>query len=69
MQRLVDLLVDLRRCGVAVVVIEHHMDLIMTIADRIVVIDQGRKLAEEHLRKSSATTLSSRPIWDAPHDQ
>jgi len=30
----------------AVVVIEHHMDLIMAIADRIVVIDQGRKLAE-----------------------
>jgi branched-chain amino acid transport system ATP-binding protein len=46
MQRLADLLVDLRRRGVAVVVIEHHMDLIMTIADRIVVIEQGRKLAE-----------------------
>jgi len=46
MQRLADLLVDLRRRGVAVVVIEHHMDLIMAIADRIVVIDQGHKLAE-----------------------
>ena len=46
MQRLTDLLVEIRRRGVAVVVIEHHMDLIMAIADRIVVIDQGRKLAE-----------------------
>jgi branched-chain amino acid transport system ATP-binding protein len=46
MKRLADLLVDLRKRGVAVVVIEHHMDLIMAIADRIVVIDQGRKLAE-----------------------
>jgi branched-chain amino acid transport system ATP-binding protein len=46
MKRLADLLVDLRRRGVAVVVIEHHMDLIMAIADRIVVIDQGAKLAE-----------------------
>lgn len=46
MRRLADLLVDLRRRGVAVVVIEHHMDLIMAIADRIVVIEQGRKLAE-----------------------
>jgi branched-chain amino acid transport system ATP-binding protein len=46
MQRLADLLVNLRKRGVAVVVVEHHMDLIMTIADRIVVIDQGRKLAE-----------------------
>jgi branched-chain amino acid transport system ATP-binding protein len=46
MKRLADLLVELRQRGVAVVVIEHHMDLIMAIADRIVVIDQGRKLAE-----------------------
>jgi branched-chain amino acid transport system ATP-binding protein len=46
MRRLADLLVELRRRGVAVVVIEHHMDLIMAIADRIVVIEQGRKLAE-----------------------
>jgi branched-chain amino acid transport system ATP-binding protein len=46
MKRLAELLIDLRRRGVAVVVIEHHMDLIMAIADRIVVIDQGRKLAE-----------------------
>jgi branched-chain amino acid transport system ATP-binding protein len=46
MKRLADLLVELRRRGVAVVVIEHHMDLIMAIADRIVVIDQGHKLAE-----------------------
>ena len=46
MRRLAELLVELRRRGVAVVVIEHHMDLIMAVADRIVVIDQGRKLAE-----------------------
>jgi branched-chain amino acid transport system ATP-binding protein len=46
MKRLADLLVDLRHRDVAVVVIEHHMDLIMAVADRIVVIDQGRKLAE-----------------------
>ena len=42
--------------AVAVVVIEHHMDLIMAVADRIVVIDQGRKLADGHAaRRSSAT--------------
>jgi len=45
MRRLADLLVELRRRGVAVVVIEHHMDLIMSIADRIVMIDQGVTLA------------------------
>jgi branched-chain amino acid transport system ATP-binding protein len=46
MRRLAQLLVDLRGRGTAVVVIEHHMDLIMSVADHIVVIDQGRRLAE-----------------------
>jgi branched-chain amino acid transport system ATP-binding protein len=46
MRRLAQLLVDLRSRGTAIVVIEHHMDLIMSVADRIVVIDQGRRLAE-----------------------
>jgi branched-chain amino acid transport system ATP-binding protein len=45
MRQLANLLVELRRQGAAVVVIEHHMDLIMSVADRIVVIDQGRLLA------------------------
>ncbi len=46
MRRLAQLLVDLRARGTAVVVIEHHMDLIMGVSDRIVVIDQGQRLAE-----------------------
>lgn len=45
MQRLADVLVDLRKRNLALVVIEHHMDLIMSIADRIVMIDQGVLLA------------------------
>src|SRR6478736_4349450 len=44
-QRLADVLVDLRKRNLALVVIEHHMDLIMSIADRIVMIDQGVMLA------------------------
>ena len=35
----------LRKRKLALVVIEHHMDLIMSIADRIVMIDQGVMLA------------------------
>jgi branched-chain amino acid transport system ATP-binding protein len=46
MHRLAEMLIELRREGLALVVIEHHMDLIMRIADRIVVMDQGKKLAE-----------------------
>ena len=45
MRRLAQLLVELRARGTAIVVIEHHMDLIMNVADRLVVIDQGRRLA------------------------
>ena len=45
MRKLADVLVRLRGQGIALVVIEHHMDLIMTIADQIVVIDQGVMLA------------------------
>jgi len=45
MARLIELLTGLKREGVALVVIEHHMDLIMAVADRICVLDLGRQLA------------------------
>jgi branched-chain amino acid transport system ATP-binding protein len=45
MIRLRDLLVRLKAEGTALVVVEHHMDLIMSVADRIVVLDGGRCLA------------------------
>jgi branched-chain amino acid transport system ATP-binding protein len=45
MEALATLLRRLRDDGVAVVLIEHHMDLVMGIADEIVVIEQGRMLA------------------------
>ncbi len=45
MESLVALLRALKAEGLALVVIEHHMDLIMAVADRIVVLDQGRCIA------------------------
>ena len=45
MAALAAVLRGLRAEGVAVVVIEHHMDLIMSVADRILVLEQGRPLA------------------------
>lgn len=45
MNRLKELLADLKQEGVAMVVIEHHMDLIMSVADRIFVLDLGKELA------------------------
>lgn len=45
MRRLVDLMLALKAQDVALVVIEHHMDLIMSVTDKIVVLDQGRMIA------------------------
>lgn len=45
MQDLVDLLVRLRAEGLAVVLVEHHMDLVMEICDRILVLDRGVTIA------------------------
>ncbi len=41
-----DFIVDLKRQGIAMLVVEHHMDLIMEICDEIVVLDFGRKIAQ-----------------------
>lgn len=40
-----DILVKIRNMGVAVVLIEHHMDLVMEVCDRIAVIDRGVQIA------------------------
>jgi len=45
MNRLIDTLHLLKAESIAMVIIEHHMDLIMSVADHIVVLDQGRVLA------------------------
>lgn len=45
-QELADLIRDIRKRGLAVVIIEHHMALIMALCDRIVVLNFGSKIAE-----------------------
>ncbi|MCU1628200.1 MAG: transporter ATP-binding protein [Pseudonocardia sp.] len=45
MRALADLLRELRTRGLAVVLIEHHMDLVMEIVDRLLVIDRGEPVA------------------------
>ena len=43
---MMDLVAKIRSLGVAVVVIEHHMKLVMEISDRILVLDHGEPIAE-----------------------
>ena len=40
------LIFRMRSCNIAVLLVEHHMDLVMAISDRITVLDHGEKLAE-----------------------
>ncbi|MGI6130468.1 MAG: ABC transporter ATP-binding protein [Bacillota bacterium] len=44
--RLADLIRLLREKGLTILLVEHHMDLIMSVSDRIIVLNHGVKIAE-----------------------
>jgi branched-chain amino acid transport system ATP-binding protein len=44
-QQLCDDLVTLRAAGASICVVEHHMDLVMEICDRVIVLDVGELIA------------------------
>ena len=46
LQALSDVLVDIRKAGRTILMVEHNMAFLMSLADRVVVLDFGRKLAE-----------------------
>ena len=41
-----ELLVRIREVGVTISMVEHHMDLVMSISDHVIVLDYGIKIAE-----------------------
>ena len=45
-EQLRELLHCIRKTGVTIVLVEHDMSLVMSVCDRIVVLDSGRKIAE-----------------------
>ena len=61
MQALRALLLRMRADGLAIVLIEHHMDLVMGVADEVVVIDLGQVIA----RGSPAAIQADRRVRDA----
>jgi branched-chain amino acid transport system ATP-binding protein len=44
--RLMRIIADIREQGVGIILIEHHMRLVMSVCDRIAVLNFGRKIAE-----------------------
>jgi len=55
-QGLKRLLEDIRRDGTTILLIEHDMKLVMSVCDRVLVLDYGRKIAED-----SATVVQNDP--------
>jgi branched-chain amino acid transport system ATP-binding protein len=45
-QNLVDLIKEISEDGLAILLIEHDMKLVMSLSDRIYVVDYGKKIAE-----------------------
>ncbi|QBI19786.1 ATP-binding cassette domain-containing protein [Egibacter rhizosphaerae] len=58
-----DILRRLNGEGLTFLIIEHNMKAIMQLADRIVVLNHGAKLAEGTPRRSPTTRTSSPPTW------
>jgi branched-chain amino acid transport system permease protein len=40
------LIVDISRLGITILMVEHHMDLVMSISDHVIVLDYGVKISE-----------------------
>jgi ABC-type branched-subunit amino acid transport system ATPase component len=63
-QALAELLRKLRGEGMGILLVEHDMDFVMGLADRVVVMEFGEKIAEGLPRKSRRIRWCSKPIWE-----
>ena len=45
-ERVMSIISEIRKKGITILLVEHNMDVVMNISDRIVVLDHGRKIAE-----------------------
>ena len=52
-QEMSELIKRVRDTGVTVLVVEHDMDLVMSICEKIIVLDQGTKIAEGTPKRNS----------------
>jgi branched-chain amino acid transport system ATP-binding protein len=53
---LMDLIRALRPLGITVILIEHKLDVVMDVSDRVIVLDHGVKIAEGSPREVAGDT-------------
>ena len=59
----IELVRQIHATGITLVIVEHIMEVIVSLADRVVVFHQGREIARgTPARGDTATSVSSRPI-------
>ena len=63
-EALCTLLEQLRANGLGVLLVEHHMDVIMRVCDRITVLDRGRVIADGTPAEIRADSHVHKRIWD-----
>src|SRR4029453_232495 len=61
-ERLLERIRLLRERGMTIIVVEHNMDLVMKVADRVLVMDYGQYLFE-----GSPPAAAPTPAWTAPY--
>ena len=56
------------RHGITVLLVEHHMGLVMSISDQVVVLNFGRKITEGKPAQVQQHPEVIKPIWERPPD-
>ncbi len=64
LREMIGLIRKVRENGVTLIIVEHVMEAVMELSDRVIVINSGRKIVEGSPKDVVGTRKSSRPTWE-----